>query len=163
MLTTAYGEYLAQDSVPGIPDLFGTLASYGILGIFTLMLIFRIKVQPTYVMDDAKKAWDDEKIQLVEQHDEEIAILIDNCKREREQIQQAHTAETRLHEENRVRERTRLELENAELKASLKESTSVNMTQVIPMLTLVASKMESWVGIINRIDRNNGGGQDGRQ
>lgn len=38
-----------------------TLISAGPVGVFLLMLLFRYKVQPTYVYEDAKKEWERER------------------------------------------------------------------------------------------------------
>jgi hypothetical protein len=42
-------------------DFIGPIAGTGIVGIFFLMTLFRIKVMPTYVFDDAKKEWERER------------------------------------------------------------------------------------------------------
>lgn len=44
-----------------------TLISAGPVGIFLLMVLFRFKIQPTYVADDAKKEWERERARL--EHD----------------------------------------------------------------------------------------------
>lgn len=65
----------------------------GIVGALFLMVLFRIKVMPTYVHDEAKADWE--------------------------------------------KERGRLESDNAELKASLRDANEVYTQQVIPTLTRV--------------------------
>lgn len=52
--------FLAQEKAPGF-DYVGPIAGSGIVGIFLLLVIFRIKIMPTYVFDDAKKEWDRER------------------------------------------------------------------------------------------------------
>ena len=44
-----------------------TLISAGPVGVFLLMVLFRWKIQPTYVYDDAKKEWERERARL--EHD----------------------------------------------------------------------------------------------
>lgn len=48
---------------PGL-DLFGPLASTGLVGIFFLMIVLRVRIMPTYVHDDAKKEWERERAEL---------------------------------------------------------------------------------------------------
>lgn len=72
-----------------IAPIFGT----GIVGALFLMVLFRIKIMPTYVHDEAKADWE--------------------------------------------KERAKLEADNAELKASLREANEVYTQQVIPTLTRV--------------------------
>jgi len=44
-----------------------TLISAGPVGVFLLMVLFRFKIQPTYVHEDAKKEWERERARL--EHD----------------------------------------------------------------------------------------------
>lgn len=53
---------------PGF-DYIGPIAGTGIVGIVLLMVIFRVKIMPTYVHDDAKKEWERERTAL--EHDVE--------------------------------------------------------------------------------------------
>jgi len=41
-----------------------TIISAGPVGVFLLMVLFRWKIQPTYVADDAKKEWERERVGL---------------------------------------------------------------------------------------------------
>ena len=56
--------WLAQEVAPADPagfDYIGPIAGSGIVGIFLLLVIFRIKIMPTYVYDDAKAEWERER------------------------------------------------------------------------------------------------------
>lgn len=56
---------LAQDVAPEPTfDYIGPIAGSGIVGIFLLLVIFRVKIMPTYVYDDAKAEWDRERQRL---------------------------------------------------------------------------------------------------
>lgn len=52
----------SEPSVGG--EVVRTLISAGPVGVFLLMLLFRYKVQPTYVCEDAKKEWERERSDL---------------------------------------------------------------------------------------------------
>ena len=57
---------LAQETPTKSPaaaafDFIGPIAGTGIVGIFLLMIVLRIKIMPTYVYEDAKKEWDRER------------------------------------------------------------------------------------------------------
>lgn len=42
----------------------GPIANVGLVGVFFLLVILRLKVMPTYVMDDARKEWERERAAL---------------------------------------------------------------------------------------------------
>lgn len=42
-------------------DFLGPIVSTGIVGVILLMVIFRIKIMPTYVFDEAKVEWERER------------------------------------------------------------------------------------------------------
>ncbi len=42
-------------------DFLAPIVSTGVVGIFLLMLLFRIKIMPTYVYDEAKADWERER------------------------------------------------------------------------------------------------------
>lgn len=58
MLTLAL---LAQAREPMVPDWLGPIAGTGLVGIFFLMIVLRVKIVPTYVYDEAKKEWERER------------------------------------------------------------------------------------------------------
>jgi hypothetical protein len=76
-----------------IAQVVAPILGTGIVGALFLMVLFRIKIMPTYVHDEAKANW--------------------------------------------AQERTRLEADIAELKASLQDANEVYTQQVIPTLTRV--------------------------
>lgn len=51
-------------------DFVGPIAGTGLVGVILLMLIFRFRIMPTYVHDDAKKAWDDERTRLLGENED---------------------------------------------------------------------------------------------
>lgn len=51
--------------------LLAPILSTGLVGIFLLMLLFKIKVMPSYVYDDAKEVWDKDR----EKFEKDIADL----------------------------------------------------------------------------------------
>lgn len=60
--------WLAQETSPEKPtpaqvafDFIGPIAGTGLVGIFLLMIVLRIRIMPTYVYEDAKKEWDRER------------------------------------------------------------------------------------------------------
>lgn len=95
--------------------LFAPILATGVGGALFLMVLFKIKIMPTYVYDDAKAAWDKERERIDKAHAEEVAGL-----------KAAHAAEVQ-----------RYEAEKAELKGGLKDAQSVYTQQVIPTLTRV--------------------------
>lgn len=52
---------LAQAKPDAGVDWIGPLAGTGLVGILYVMTLLRIKIMPTYVYDEAKKAWDLER------------------------------------------------------------------------------------------------------
>lgn len=56
-------------------DYIGPIAGSGIVGIFLLLVIFRIKIMPTYVYDEAKKEWERERARL-EADVEELKVTL---------------------------------------------------------------------------------------
>jgi hypothetical protein len=74
-------------------DYLGPILSTGMVGVILLMILFRIRIMPTYVHDDAKVEW--------------------------------------------LRERSDLQADIADLKATLKDANTVYTQQVIPVLTRV--------------------------
>lgn len=89
----------------------GPVLGTGLVGSLFLMLLFRIKIMPTYVYDDALKDW----------------------KEERERLEKERVDER----ERTSAERQRLESENTELKSALKDANLVYTKEVIPTLTRV--------------------------
>ncbi len=66
---------LAQTPVPATPDKLAfdwivPIAGTGLVGVFLLMIVFRLKIMPTYVYEDAKKEWDRERTALEKDIDE---------------------------------------------------------------------------------------------
>ena len=53
-------EVVSQNSTTPF-DFLGPIISTGIVGVLFLMVLFRIKVMPTYVHEDAKKEWERER------------------------------------------------------------------------------------------------------
>lgn len=51
-------------------DWIGPIAGSGLVGIFLLMTILRIKIMPTYVHDDAKDEWERQRLALEKDIDE---------------------------------------------------------------------------------------------
>lgn len=47
-----------------ITDVIAPILGTGLVGALLLMLLFRIKIMPTYVHDEAKKSWDAERLRL---------------------------------------------------------------------------------------------------
>ncbi len=73
MLTAmALGFVLAQSEPvgPALPSLLGPILSTGVVGVVLLMIIFRIKLIPSYVLDDSKKTWDAERERLITENAE---------------------------------------------------------------------------------------------
>ena len=58
-------------------DFLGPILSTGIVGVILLMILFRIKIMPTYVYDDAKKEWERERADLVADNNDLKAGLKD--------------------------------------------------------------------------------------
>lgn len=49
-------------SSTGVPfDYIAPILSTGVVGVFLLMILFRVKIMPTYVHEDAKKEWERER------------------------------------------------------------------------------------------------------
>jgi uncharacterized protein YecE (DUF72 family) len=53
------------------PDWIAPILSTGVVGIILLMILFRYKIQPTYVLDDAKREWERERAAIEARHAEE--------------------------------------------------------------------------------------------
>lgn len=104
------GSGLAE-TVEFVFNVVGPVLGTGLIGSLFIMLIFRIKIMPTYVHDDALQDWTDE----------------------RERLEKERTDER----ERTTAERSRMEAENAELKLALKDANKVYTEQVIPTLTRV--------------------------
>ena len=51
-------------------DFIGPIAGTGLVGVFFLMIVLKIKIMPTYVHEDAKKDWDKDRERLVTENDE---------------------------------------------------------------------------------------------
>lgn len=82
-----------------------TLISAGPVGIFLLMLLFRYKIQPTYVLDDAKKEWERERVGL---EDDLSEARITNIEAQRVYVEQVIPTLTRVLDElRRVEDRRR--------------------------------------------------------
>lgn len=56
-------------------DWVGPIAGTGMVGVFLLMTILRIKIMPTYVYDDAKVEWDRQRLALEKDVDDLKATL----------------------------------------------------------------------------------------
>lgn len=55
----------------------GPIAGTGIVGVVFLMVIQRWKIMPTYVYDEAKVVWDQERARILEEKQRIIAELLD--------------------------------------------------------------------------------------
>jgi uncharacterized protein YecE (DUF72 family) len=53
------------------PDWIAPILSTGVVGVILLMILFRYKIQPTYVLEDAKKEWERERAAIEVRHAEE--------------------------------------------------------------------------------------------
>lgn len=98
-----------------VREVVAPILGTGLVGSLFLMVLFRIKIMPTYVFDQAKTAWEEERARMEKAHEEE-----------RERLVASHTSTV-----------DRLTNENVELKAGLKEASAVYTQQVIPTLTRV--------------------------
>jgi hypothetical protein len=56
-------------------DFIGPIAGTGLVGIFFLMVVLRIKIMPTYVYDEAKADWERERSKLEASLDSAEAAL----------------------------------------------------------------------------------------
>lgn len=113
-LTSLVAQYVAAgEATPEKTpfDYITTIASTGIVGIILLMILFRFKIIPAYVHDDAKTEWARERAQIEANH-----------QRERD----GWEAERKIHEQDKV-----------ELKEAVAKSQEVYVSQVIPTLTRV--------------------------
>lgn len=52
-------------------DWIAPILSTGVVGVILLMILFRYKIQPTYVLDDAKREWERERLAIEARHAEE--------------------------------------------------------------------------------------------
>ena len=73
MTAWVLGDPLAAESVAAVvpPDWVAPILSTGVVGIILLMILFRYKIQPTYVAEDAKKEWEREREAIEARHAEE--------------------------------------------------------------------------------------------
>lgn len=99
------------ETVELVFQILGPVLGTGLVGSLFLMLLFRIKIMPTYVYDRAEVAWQQERERL-----------------EQERVDERTRSDG---------ERARLEAENGELKNALKDANKVYTEQVIPTLTRV--------------------------
>lgn len=99
------------ETVELVFQILGPVLGTGLVGSLFLMLLFRIKIMPTYVYDQAEVAWQQERERL-----------------EQERVDERTRSDG---------ERARLEVENGELKNALKDANKVYTEQVIPTLTRV--------------------------
>lgn len=53
-----------------ITQVIGPILGTGLVGAFLIMVLFRIKIMPTYVYDQAKVLWDDERTRLMTENAE---------------------------------------------------------------------------------------------
>src|SRR6478609_2043760 len=53
------------------PDWIAPILSTGVVGVIFLMILFRYKIQPTYVCEDAKAEWERERTAIEARHAEE--------------------------------------------------------------------------------------------
>ncbi len=58
-------------------DYIAPIASTGLVGVFLLMILFRVKIMPTYVYDNSKVEWDREREKLEQNIVELKAALAD--------------------------------------------------------------------------------------
>jgi hypothetical protein len=56
------------DSGVDVLKVVSPILGTGLVGVMFLMVIFRIKIMPTYVYDEAKKEWERERIRLEEEN-----------------------------------------------------------------------------------------------
>ena len=64
---------VAVDAIAAVvpPDWIAPILSTGVVGIILLMILFRYKIQPTYVCEDAKVEWERERAAIEARHAEE--------------------------------------------------------------------------------------------
>ena len=53
------------------PDWIAPILSTGVVGVILLMILFRYKIQPTYVAEDARREWERERAAIEARHAEE--------------------------------------------------------------------------------------------
>ena len=58
-------------------DVITPIVSTGLVGVFLLMMIFRIKIMPTYVYEDAKREWERERGDLRSENDYLKKVVLD--------------------------------------------------------------------------------------
>jgi Na+-transporting methylmalonyl-CoA/oxaloacetate decarboxylase gamma subunit len=58
-----------------ITQVIGPILGTGLVGAFLIMVIFRIKLMPTYVHDEAKAAWEVERTRMETAHATEVTRL----------------------------------------------------------------------------------------
>jgi uncharacterized protein YecE (DUF72 family) len=71
--TWVLGDPIAVDSIAAVvpPDWIAPILSTGVVGVILLMILFRYKIQPTYVCEDAKAEWERERAAIEARHAEE--------------------------------------------------------------------------------------------
>jgi hypothetical protein len=89
-LVQRFSEWLATATTPPDPstvtqvastamswpfDFLGPIVSTGIVGVILLMVLFRIKIMPTYVFDEAKVDWERDRERLLADIDDLKASL----------------------------------------------------------------------------------------
>lgn len=67
-------------------DWVGPIAGTGMVGIFLLLVILRIKIMPTYVYDEAKADWERERQEMKESLEDARRALQDGNKVYTEQV-----------------------------------------------------------------------------
>ena len=76
VVSGATGAVAAADA--GAPfDVITPIVSTGLVGVFLLMMIFRIKIMPTYVYEDAKKEWERDRVDLKAENDYLKKVILD--------------------------------------------------------------------------------------
>lgn len=69
-----------------VTQIIGPILGTGLVGALFLMVLFRVKIMPTYVFDTAKDAWDAERDRLVTENTELKSAIKDQNKVYTEQV-----------------------------------------------------------------------------
>lgn len=136
-LTSLAARWVAAGEVTPVEktviDYIGPIASTGIVGIVLLMILFRFKIIPSYVHDDAKADWEAERTRMEANH-----------KRERDDWEKEREAHVR---------------EKADLKDAVAKAQEVYVSQVIPTLTRVLDYEKELLEVRReQLHRHQGGG-----
>lgn len=67
----------AADATATTFDYVTPILSTGVVGVVLLMILFRIRIMPTYVYEDAKKEWERERADLRAENDYLKQVVLD--------------------------------------------------------------------------------------